>query len=140
MAIGLPIAISIGWNLATPSERPAAVGAPGGSGALGAAPTSTSREPVAVRYSAQPRRPTPTVTASGTPSLQPIAPIAAPSLTTTAPTGSPSPTTPSATPTDDPFPPLTMPPVPTPTEISPTPPEEPPSSSAPGSEAPPTFP
>ncbi|MGK5679475.1 hypothetical protein [Actinoplanes sp. URMC 104] len=140
--LGLPVAVSVGWNLATPAERPAAVGVPGGEGGLGAAPAgAVTKEPVAaVRFSARPGRPpssgVPVPTTSGVPapssSVLPTSPL--PAGTTPVVTLSPVPT---ATSTLS-LPPLTMPPVPTPTEIVPPPSWEPPSSEPEGSSETPT--
>ncbi|WP_133874225.1 hypothetical protein [Paractinoplanes brasiliensis] len=139
MAVGLPAAVMIGWTLAAPEKRPAAVGAPGGEGTLGAAPTSPKREPVAVRYTARPYRPPVPATASAPGSIT-VAPSSSPIPTTLVPSPSPS-LTPSTTPSDDGLPPLTLPPVPTPTEISTPPSWEPsPSPSEPPSAEPPSFP
>ncbi|MCM4077261.1 hypothetical protein [Paractinoplanes hotanensis] len=132
MAFGLPVAVAVGWNLAVPVKRPAAVGVPGGEGVLGAAPARTATEPVAVRYSARPYRPVPTVTptASATSVAVPSAPSRSPAATVVPPPASPSPG-----PSESvviPLPPLDQPPVPTPTEVSswPAEPAEPSTSSS----------
>jgi hypothetical protein len=118
VAFGLPVAVAVGWNLAVPVKRPAAVGVPGGEGVLGAAPAPTATEPVAVRYSARPYRPVPTVTTavSSTAVGVPSTPSRSPAATVVAPSASPSPG-----PSESvviPLPPLDQPPVPTPTEVS----------------------
>jgi hypothetical protein len=115
VALGLPVAVTIGWQLATPATRSAAVGAPGGAGGLGDAPVHHPK-PALVPASSSPVAPLPSVGASVSPSVAvstPVGPVVTGGLTS-APTG-----TPSAPPTEasqDPLPPLTMPPVPTPTE------------------------
>lgn len=141
VAVGLPVAVLIGWNLATPEKRPAAVGVPGGEGALGTAPTSPKQEPVAVRYTAQPHRPPVPAASASAPGAITVAPSSSPIPTTVPPTPTPSPT-PSTTPSDD-LPPLTLPPIPTPTEITTPPSWDPlpsPSSEPPSSEPPSTYP
>lgn len=107
MAFGLPIAVTIGWTLATPARRPTLAGPPGGAGGIGAAPERTvTAEPLsAVRYPSRPFRPptSPAVSTSPTP----------------APSGPPAPTSPAPSPSSSAaslLPPLTLPPVPTPTE------------------------
>ncbi|MFF5079513.1 hypothetical protein ACFY36_20860 [Actinoplanes sp. NPDC000266] len=126
MALGLPIAVSIGWSLAAPAKRPAAVGLPGGEGALGSAPRPADTTPMTtVRYSPRPDRPVP-----ATPTVTPSAPVtsaaATPSATATAVPATTTTPAPATTTSEPPLPPLTLPPVPTPTEITTTaPPSEP---------------
>ncbi|MBL7254601.1 hypothetical protein [Paractinoplanes lichenicola] len=134
MAFGLPIAVTVGWTLATPVKRPAAVGVPGGEGALGAAPVSTKREPVAVRYTARPNRPAVPAASVSAPGPITTAPSASAIPTTAPPTLTPSPTPSSTSPTED-LPPLNQPPVPTPTEISTPPSWDPPSWEPPSPES-----
>jgi hypothetical protein len=141
VALGLPVAVAVGWNLAVPVKRPAAVGVPGGEGVLGAAPTPTRTEPVAVRYSAQPYRPRPSSTVSPS-SAVPTVPSTVPVLTVAPPSATPSPE-PSDEVSELPLPPLGEPPVPTPTDpsdSSASPPDFEPPSSPPGSDVPPLFP
>ncbi|MCY1142731.1 hypothetical protein OWR29_32455 [Actinoplanes sp. Pm04-4] len=123
MAFGLPIAVAVGWNLAVPAQRPAAVGVPGGEGMLGAAPAPAGTEPVAVRYSARPYRPMPSTSTSLSTSAIPIPSTPVPATTSSAVVVT-SPATPSTTPTEVtevPLPPLDEPPVPTPTDPGPGP-------------------
>lgn len=109
VAIGLPIAVTVGWNLATPAKPPSATGASvDGAGGLGTAPerASTSRPDTAVRY---PARPAPSASSPIT------AEVSRPPLVTGgAPTAPAAP--PSATPSSPAPPVLTLPPVPTPTD------------------------
>ncbi|MEV4349231.1 hypothetical protein AB0J83_32645 [Actinoplanes sp. NPDC049596] len=118
MALGLPIAVTVGWSLAAPAKHPAAIGVPGGEGALGSAPKPEQTTPMTpVRYSPRPGRPAPvTASSSVTPAAVPTATVTAvPSATTAAvPTSAPPPVVSS----EPELPPLDQPPVPTPTEIT----------------------
>lgn len=114
VALGLPVAVTIGWQLATPATRSAAIDAPGGAGGMGVAPARHFKPATPVVASSA--APVASATPSVIPSLAvstPVGPLASGPLTA-APAS-----TPSAPPTEaseDPLPPLTMPPVPTPTE------------------------
>lgn len=119
VALGLPVAVTIGWQLATPATRSAAVDAPGGAGGIGDAPARPTRAVPAAASSSMP---------SKSPSVAPSVALsaAAPAFgaPTTAPVTSAPTATPSAPPTEasrDPLPPLTQPPVPTPTDPDPVP-------------------
>jgi hypothetical protein len=119
LAVGLPVAIAIGWTLGGRAlvTGPAPAAAPGGSGALGTAPAPDTADATATRpvwlpgsYDNRPGQPA----ASAVPS--PPGPGVAPptSATTTTPRG------PLITLTT--LPPLTDPPVPTPTMVTSEPP------------------
>jgi hypothetical protein len=117
VAVGLPIAIAIGWNLAGPVRPPAAATLDGGTGGIGAAAPDEGAgdgDPLtSVRYSARPYRP---------PATSPSTIASLPASATVAPaSGSPSsPAAPVSGPSSSssvPLPPLDNPPVPTPTEI-----------------------
>jgi len=113
VALGLPIAVTVGWTLATPARKPVEVGAPAGTGGLGAGGSDgIGRAP---RRAGIPQPPaevrlTPRPAASA--KLPPV----------TAPSGVPRPTSaaPSAVEASAvSLPPvLNEPPVPTPTEIT----------------------
>lgn len=113
--MGLPVAVAVGWILATPTRGPAAVGVPGtggigaaaGNDAVGAAPERGAPRPLAtVKFTPPPSRPAAV--------LPPVtAPSAAPTATTLPPIGELPPSTT--------LPTLDQPPVPTPTEIEVTP-------------------
>jgi hypothetical protein len=129
VAFGLPFAVTMGWLLGTPVERPPVASAPGGAGGIGAAPERvvTAQPVTPADYASQPPRP-------GAP--------ASPALTTpatTAPSITASPAA-SGSPSSAPPPVLNMPPVPTPTEIFDPPPNPSPtpSESAPTEEPGPT--
>jgi hypothetical protein len=116
VAIGLPIAIAVGWNLAGPVRQPATATLNGGTGGIGAAAPDEGAgngEPLtSVRYSARPARP-PATSPSTIASLPASAPVPPAS-------GSPSSVAPPASgpsSSSAPLPPLDQPPVPTPTEI-----------------------
>ncbi|MGX6607850.1 hypothetical protein ACWKSP_37850 [Micromonosporaceae bacterium Da 78-11] len=119
VAFGLPIAVTVGWTLATPAPRPAAIeqhvgaGGVGGADGLGSAPRpeSTKFAPATTMDPSSPPTAKPSLAA-------PTSPVALPpssAAPTTVPTATPS--APSATPPRSHLPTLTMPPVPTPTEI-----------------------
>jgi hypothetical protein len=133
VALGLPVAVTIGWQLATPATRSAAVDAPGGAGGLGDAPVRHAPKPAIAPASSSSVAPLPSVVASVSPAVAvstPVGPVVTTGLTS-APIGPPS-----AAPTEasqSPLPPLTMPPVPTPTE-----PDDPSPSASPSASPTPT--
>jgi len=113
VALGLPIAVAVGWTLATPARKPAEVSAPAGTGGVGAGGSGGIGK--------APRRPG----AAQPPAELPLIPRPAASATlppVTAPSGAPVPTSaaPSALEASTvSLPPvLNEPPVPTPTEIT----------------------
>lgn len=116
MALGLPVAVTIGWQLATPATRSAAVDAPGGAGGMGKAPARHTTKPAQAPALASSVAPATSVV----PSLPPTSAVSTPvGPATSAPVTATSTGLPTAPPTEaseDPLPPLTMPPVPTPTE------------------------
>jgi hypothetical protein len=123
VALGLPFAVTIGWQFASPPPAPAPISAPPGAGGIGAAPTHAAvAGPVtAVDWSsAAPKPVTATPAGPGTPPPSVAVPILVqPSArTATRPT----------------LPALTLPPVPTPIEI--TSPPASPSATPPSSAAP----
>jgi hypothetical protein len=129
VAFGLPFAVTMGWLLGTPVEKPPVASAPGGAGGIGAAPERvvTSQPVTPADYASQPPLP-------GAPvSPAPTTPASTAPLITAGPSASGSP--PSSPP-----PVLDMPPVPTPTEIFDPPPDPSatPSDSAPMAEPGPT--
>jgi hypothetical protein len=114
VVLGLPIAVTIGWTMATPAPRPASVELPVGTGGIGAAAgndgvggaperrarrTTTTTVPVTPNPARSEQAPLPSVPA----------PSVAASATTDPPESSGSPST---------LPTLDEPPVPTPTEIT----------------------
>jgi hypothetical protein len=123
VALGLPFAVTVGWQLAGPQRPPAPISAPPGAGGIGAAPThaAVSGPVTAVDWSsAAPKSVAATSAGPGAPP---------PSVAV------PRPVPPSArTATRQTLPALTLPPVPTPIEITsppPSPSATPPSSAAP---------
>jgi len=116
VVLGLPIAVVIGWTLATPLSPPLEVGAPGGIGGIGAAAGNGSvgvaperakpRPPTTVKFTPAPVRATTRPPAATAPSAAPTATTAPPAATL---------------PTAATLPVLDQPPVPTPTEITVTP-------------------
>ena len=115
VALGLPVAVTIGWQLATPATRSAAVEVPGGAGGLGDAPARHAR-PAPAAASSSSVAPLPSVMPSI--SVSPVVSTPAGPLVSTHVTSGPTGTA-TAPPTEasqDPLPPLTMPPVPTPTD------------------------
>lgn len=112
VAFGLPVAVTIGWTVASPTRPPAQVGAPGGAGALGAAPArdGAGRPNTTVRYATSPTHTPPPPTPLRPESVA----VIPPRTTAPAPTAPTAP--PSATPSESTDLELTMPPVPTPTD------------------------
>ena len=122
VALGLPIAVAVGWTLATPARKPVEVSAPAGTGGIGAGGSDGIGK--------APRRPglsQPLTEVQLMP--RPVASATLPPVT--APSGAPVPTSaaPSAVEASEvSLPPvLNEPPVPTPTEITdvPSPPAAP---------------
>jgi hypothetical protein len=136
LTLGLPFAMTVGWNLATPTPAPSAADRPAGTGALGSAPVRTTAAvpDTVIRWV------TPPVATPTAPAAAPVLPAAPPPRTAgAAPTAATS-----AAPVSPPA--LTNPPVPTPTMItflppppqpSPTPTTAAPEPSATDPEAPP---
>jgi hypothetical protein len=112
VALGLPIAVTIGWTLGTPTKAPAStagLGRVGGEGGIGAAPVkpTESRPVTPAGYGATAATPTPSAVLS---SPVPTTAVAPP------PSATPGPP---SLPTESPLPSLGgLPPVPTPTEIT----------------------
>jgi hypothetical protein len=109
VALGLPLAVAVGWALGTPSTVPAEASAPAGAGSMGTAPRRAEPSPSgAAGGSAYRQRP------ASTPTTPPV--TVPPVSVAPRPAGPPPVTTPdvrgSAQPT------LTAPPVPTPTDVS----------------------
>jgi hypothetical protein len=106
IVLGLPFAMALGWRLADHPSTVAALRAPAGSGAFGAAPvqTRTARSAPIARADAWPAEQAPDPTgAAPTPEPHRTATIPPPAATeTTGATG----------------PPLGLPPVPTPTDVT----------------------
>jgi len=124
VALGLPVAVTVGWQLATPATRSSALAEPGGAGGLGKAPARPSGS------TAPPPAPR-TVPARLTSTVLPARPASA-SPPPGPPVATDPPRTPSVSPTEasvDPLATLTAPPVPTPTEFV-TMPSPPPAPSA----------
>jgi hypothetical protein len=108
VVLGLPLAVTVGWVLGTPSVAPIVASAPGGAGGMGAAPPrAESPQPGAADGYSSRSRP-----GSG-PSAAPVSvpPVSAAPPAATAPATSPTVTRSSP-------PELTLPPVPTPTDIT----------------------
>jgi hypothetical protein len=123
VALGLPFAATIGWQLAAPAPAPAARSTPGGAASFGSAPvpSATSASPLTVvDWPAPPAKAIVPAPARTSPSSAPVAPS-----TSAAPPPSSAPPLPSR-------PTSTLPPVPTPTDASsaPSTPADPSSSSA----------
>jgi hypothetical protein len=127
VAFGLPISIGIGWTLATQPRRPASIGAPAGTGGMGAgelgsAPDRPAHRPdTVVQFSPQPSAPAPPLLPSSA-----VAPVGSAPVASSPVTSAPAPPV-----SEPPLPSLTQPPVPTPTEIT-----DPPTASPPESETP----
>jgi hypothetical protein len=111
VALGLPFAVTVGWQFASPAPAPAPISAPPGSGGIGAAPKHAAASGPVTPVDWSPAAPKPvaaTAVSSGTPP---------PSVAV------PSPTQPSAGAATRPArPALTLPPVPTPIDITSPPP------------------
>jgi hypothetical protein len=115
VALGLPVAVTIGWQLATPATRSAAVDSPGGAGGMGDAPARHAK-PASASVASSPAAPVPSVMPSVLSSAAvstPVGPAVSGLVTTTS---TALPTAPPTEASQDPLPPLTEPPVPTPTE------------------------
>ncbi|HEY0533963.1 MAG TPA: hypothetical protein VGD29_20445, partial [Actinoplanes sp.] len=82
------MAVTIGWQLATPATRSAAVDAPGGAGGMGDAPARHTK-PAAAVVSSSTVAPAPSVTPSLPPSPVVSTPVASGPITV-APSGTPS--------------------------------------------------
>jgi hypothetical protein len=127
VALGLPFAVTVGWQFAGPTPGPAPISAPVGAGGIGAAPTrATAPTPLKVVDWSSPADETDTGSA---------APSAPPSTDTAGEPSVPPPaasTAPRAL-----LPSLTFPPVPTPTDIASPPPRP---SATPSSSAAPESP
>jgi hypothetical protein len=106
VTLGLPFAVTAGWQLAVPADPPVAVSSPAGDDGLGAAPTqdTTSKPVTVVDWSPPATRSVPS-----TPATPSTTPSSAPPSATQPSAGNPPATLP---------PTLTVAPVPTPTDAT----------------------
>lgn len=108
VAVGLPVALTVGWMLGTPAPARPVASAPGGAGGMGAAPQTalvTSQPVTPVGYTSRPPRPG--VSPSTAPSTAPVSaapPVSPPPMVAPAASSAPPPS-------------LDLPPVPTPTQV-----------------------